>query len=207
MARPTPVRAAVSILVFASIAVWISACSTETAHDPGLLAVPGFTNEDGRLQRPWSFVHHATLGSYRLTVNDGIATIERTGHEPSATLAQSLPREAVAEIGGRTLVFGAELRARLEEETWGPPVSPTGMVVHIHAPPAGGASHLAARLGQTRQLTERLDLPSPHQIDDWQRHELEFDVPEDVERLTVSFFMTSGGVLEIRNPSVTVVER
>jgi hypothetical protein len=193
-------------LALATCTVLISACSPQAEHDPGLLAAPGFIDETGRLVRPWSFQHHATLGSYRLTVTDGELTIERIGAEPSATLVQDLPAEAVADAAGRTLVFGADFRARLENDTWGPPLSPTGMIVRVESPPEGGASDLAARLGSARRRVERLDLPSPVVIDDWTRHELVFDVPEDVQRMSVSFSMTSGGVLEIRNPSLTVVE-
>ena len=207
MARRIALRKPVTACLIAAGTLLMGACTTETEHDPGLLAVPGFAGEDGRLQRPWSFVHHASLGSYRLSIDDGVVAIERTGPEPSATLAQSLPAQTVAEIAGRTLVFSADLKARLEEDTWGTPVSPTGMVVRIHSPPAGGANHLSARLGTGRQQSERLDLSPSAQMEHWQRHELEFDVPADAQRLTVSFAMTAGGVLEIRNPSLTIVER
>lgn len=201
------IRKLLAVSLLSSGMLMTAACTTEADNDPDLIAVSGFAGDDGRLQRPWSFVHHATLGSYRLNVNDGILSIERTGPEPSATLAQSLPAETVAKIGGSTLVFAADLRANLETDTWGTPVSPTGMVVRMHSPPAGGSSHIAARLGTGRQQTVRLDLSPSIRMNDWQRHELEFDVPEDAERLTVSFAMTAGGILEIRNPSLTLVGR
>ncbi|QOC21532.1 hypothetical protein IC757_10800 [Wenzhouxiangella sp. AB-CW3] len=194
--------------LIASTILVLVGCSADVSHDPGLIAVPGFSGDDGRLQRPWSFVHHATLGSYDLRIDGDVLSIERTGPEPSSTLAQSLPREVLDKAAGRTLIFAADLKARLEEDTWGPPLSPTGMVVRIQSPPAGGSSHMDARLGgMGRQQTERLDLSSSIQMEEWQRYELEFDVPEDVEQLTVSFAMTAGGTLEIRNPSLTVVDR
>lgn len=199
-ARPAPWPLVPALL--ALCLAWLTACGDERP-DPGLITAPGFADESGRLAGAWRFAHHATTGSYRLQVSDGIASIERVGHEPWAMLVQTVPDESLRALAGRRLAFSMDIRADLEDETWGRPLQPTGLSVHTWLQTGDGqASALSAMLGPRQAETRRLALPPDARIPDWTRHTLEFPVPEDVARLEIAVVMSSGGHLQVRNPAL-----
>lgn len=182
---------------------WLLTGCGSAPVDPGLLKAPRFADESGRLARPWRFAHHASTDSYRLELRDGIASIDRVGHEPWALLAQPIPPETLPSLAGRRLAFSMDVRARLENDTFGPPLKPTALTVQTWLRPGSGSSSpLNAMLGPRQAETQRLALPSAAHIPDWERYTLEFTVPENVSRMEVAVMMTSGGRLELRNPSL-----
>ncbi|WP_376696578.1 hypothetical protein [Wenzhouxiangella sp. EGI_FJ10305] len=178
------------------------ACGDSTP-DAGLIRAPEFSDDSGRLARPWRFAHHATTDSYRLEIRDGIATIKRTGPEPWSQLVQPVTPEHLDSLAGQRLAFSMDIRARLENKTFGPPLEPTALTVRMwNKPAAASAGSLGAMLGSRQAATERLTLPEDAQISDWQRFTLEFTVPADIERMEVAAIMASGGRLELRNPAL-----
>ncbi len=197
---PIPALPAITLsLVLAGLLV---ACGGRSP-DAGLIQMPRFADDSGRLARPWRFAHHATTDSYRLEIRDGIATIERTGPEPWSQLVQPVTPEHLDSLAGRRLAFSIDIRARLENETFGPPLEPTALTVRMwNKPAASGAGSLGAMLGSRQAASERLALPDDAQISDWRRFTLEFTVPSDIARMEVAAIMASGGRLELRNPAL-----
>jgi len=202
----TAPRRALSLLAMTlSFAVLLVACDGGNRADPGLIAAPGFSDDAGRLARPWQFAHHASNESYVLSVTDGAVAIERVGHEPWARLAQNIRPEALPEVAGRRMAFSADLRASLSDREHGKPIEPTGLMVRIWRR-AGDGSMINALIGSPRPRIERLALDANARIEDWRRHAIEFELPEDVSRLEVSAVLSTGGRLEIRNPSLRVID-
>jgi hypothetical protein len=192
-------RAALRVVTALLVLALLPGC--DRAPDPGLVRAPGFADENGRLAAPWRFAHHASTDSYRLVVDSGVATIERTGHEPWAMLVQPVPQDLIPELAGRRLAFSMELRAELENETFGPPLKPTALTVQMwHEQRGGGA--LGGMLGPRQAETARLDLPSAARITDWTRHTLEFTAPDDLSKMEIAVMMTSGGRLQLRRPAL-----
>ncbi len=183
----------------------LAACSGDQ-YDPGLIRAPAFANESGRLARPWQFAHHASTDSYLLTIDDGAAAIERVGHEPWARLSQPIDRESLPALAGRRMAFSMDIRADLDDSEWGRPIEPAGLMVRIWQKAEGNNAFFSAMVGSPRSQVERLALAPDARISEWQRHALEFELPETVSRLEVSVVMSTGGTLEIRHPSLRVVE-
>lgn len=191
--------AAVAMIAWLALA----ACGGNGQPDPGFIRVADFKRTEADL-RAWQFIHHASHDSYELTVSDGSAAITRIGHEPWATLTQSISPEHIERLAGQRLAFSIDLKGALEDETWGDPIEPTGLTARMQQRP-GAQSRTHALLGSRRSRSERLPLPADALMPDWQRHTLEFDAPDDLEKLEVGVIMTNGGTLELRHPSLTIV--
>ncbi len=183
----------------------LAACNGD-GYDPGLVRAPDFAGESGRLARPWQFAHHASSDSYTLTLRDGIAAIERVGHEPWARLSQEIDKEALSTIAGSRVAFSVDIRAHLDDSGYGRPIEPTGLMVRVWQEAGGGATLFNAMVGSSRSKIERLELAADARIPEWQRHVLEVQLPQDVSRLEVSAILSTGGRLELRNPSLRAVE-
>jgi len=184
----------------------LAACGGEKPHDPGLIRAPEFTEASGRLARAWQFAHHASSDSYLLSVDDGAASIERVGHEPWARLAQEIDRQRLSEVAGRRMAFSMDLRADLDDSVYGKPIEPTGLMARVWQKPAAGSSMVSAMVGSPRSRDKRLGLAPDAQIPQWERRSVEFSVPENVSRIEVSAILSTGGKLELRNPSLRVID-
>lgn len=192
--------------IIAALLAFLVACGGERT-DPGLIQAPGFADESGKLARPWRFAHHASVDSYQLELADGVATITRIGHEPWAMLVQPVEKDSLNVLAGQRLAFGMDIRADLEDESFGPPFEPTALAVRMwHQPQNAGASALGSVLGPRQARTARLDLPPAARIPEWSRYTLHFTAPEDLYRMELSIVMTSGGRLELRNPSLHLLD-
>jgi len=200
-------------------ALLLAACSNETssseavstaadaepaavlpAVEPGLLIDSGFeiAGKDGPLQH-WGIHQHAGDTSYRLEVSEGTARIERTGLEPWGVLSQTLPADALV---GKTLEWSAELSGELDDR-YGPPFEATGLVVSV----TGFGPNDLPMMGTRHLLTLASEPGLPTGALTAERHRLRFQVPEGRElELRVGVQLTRGGVLQIRAPSLTVVE-
>jgi len=190
-----------AILAFPTLLIAV-ACGNTGPPDPGFIRAPEFTNSSDD-RRAWLFSHHATSDSYRLVVTNGVAAITRVGHEPWAMLSQSISAASVETLAGKRLALSIDLKGMLEDETWGEPLEPTGLIVRIQQPVPGSRTH--ALLGSRRSRTERLPLPAEATPAEWQRYTLEFDAPTDLEKLEVGVLMTTGGTVKFRRPSLRIV--
>ncbi|QKK02255.1 MAG: hypothetical protein HND55_06050 [Pseudomonadota bacterium] len=191
----------IAVAAFATIG-----CDNNRTHDPGLVQAPRFVDEKGERDRAWLMSHHANRGSYALTIDDGTAIIERTGPEPWGLLSQFFPREVVEELAGRTLAFSADLKLDLEDDTWGTPIEPVGFRVKVFKARDPRGNPLHAMLGVRPQENFVLNVPNDVTQRDWQRYTLEFRLPDDAWEIEAAVFMSRGGRLYVRNPSLTVVD-
>lgn len=186
--------------------VLLCACGAGEPYDPGLVQAPGFANESGRLARPWQFAHHASSDSYTLTLADGVATIERVGHEPWARLSQEIDREAIPPFAGRRMALSADIRAELDDSQYGKPIEPSGLMVRIWQKRQSAGGTVSAMVAAPRSQVERLELAADAQIPQWAPRSVVFDVPENVSRIEISAILSTGGRLELRNPSLVAID-
>lgn len=200
--RPSAIR---TTALLASLSM-LGACSGDERYDPGLVQAPGFASEAGRLARPWQFAHHASADSYELTLADGIATIERVGHEPWGRLSQEIDRDAIPAFAGRSMAFSADIRAVLDDSQYGKPMEPSGLMVRIWHKRQNAGSTFTAMTAAPRSRVERLELAADARIPQWQRHSVFFEVPDKVSRIEISAILSTGGTLQLRNPSLVAVE-
>lgn len=184
-------------------AVLLIAGCGEPPRDPGFVRAPDFSVAAGE-RLPWIFSHHASDGSYELTIDQGVAAIRRIGAEPWAFLGQTVPEDTINQLAGQRLAFSVELRGRLDSAEWGKPFEPTGLLAKMWQRPGAGAHAL---LGSERSHSKRLAIPGDASLPDWKRHTLEFDTPETLSRLQIAVVMSTGGTLELRNPSLHIIER
>ena len=145
----------------------LCACGAGERYDPGLVQAPGFANESGRLARPWQFAHHASSDSYILSLADGVAAIERVGHEPWARLSQEIDREAIPPFAGRRMAFSADIRADLDDSQYGKPLEPSGLMVRVWQKRPDAGNTFSAMVGSPRSQVERLELAADAQIPQW----------------------------------------
>src|SRR5699024_8747173 len=106
MSIPFRFRPGQMIALLAALAL-LAACGGDQ-YDPRLVRAPAFVKESGRLARRWQFAHHASTDSYTLTIADGVARIERVGHEPWARLSQPIDRESLPAVAGRRMAFSVD---------------------------------------------------------------------------------------------------
>lgn len=199
-----PFRAKALIVSVILLLCGCTSGSDQAEYDPGLIRNPAFGNEQGRLARPWMFTVHADAQSYELEVADGVATIRRTGKEPWARLAQRVPSDGLEALEGSTLTFAMDIRADLNIDQWGEPFEPTALVVKIWTQSGENSIRHRAMTGPKLSLNERLEIDPAASIPEWQRHEIEFIMPDYASRLEVSAVMTTGGTLELRSPSLQI---
>lgn len=185
----------------------LCACGAGERYDPGLVQAPGFANESGRLAQPWQFAHHASTDSYILTLAGGVAAIERVGHEPWARLSQEIDREAIPPFAGRRMAFSADIRADLDDSQYGKPIEPSGLMVRIWHKRQGAGSTFSAMVGAPRSQVKRLELAADAQIPQWEPRSVVFSVPKNVSRIEISAILSTGGRLELRNPSLVAVDQ
>ena len=160
-----------------------------------LLQNPTFSDpEDGSLV-PWTINQHAGERSFTLTIEDGIATIERIATQPWFTLVQSPSIEGVR---GRELLFRADLRLSLTDENW----PDKGME------PGGGLQMLVwgapvPVLGSTRKvyMSSLEQEPKLGEVD-WFTVSHRFPVVADASRVRVGFTQQANGSMSIRNPQL-----
>lgn len=199
------------LLLLVLLPMALIACS-DTASQPAaqtpslrnLLDAPGFEGENGRLDRSWTFIHHANTDSFTLTLQDGEALLRRIGKEPWSRLTQSVSGPELEARAGSWMAFSAELMAELDSRPWAPLVGSSGFIVQVVRQPP---EDFRARLMGQRNIEEHLlEIEPDVQIPEWQEHVLEFYVPEDVQRIDVSIIMASGGWFKFRNPVLRQAE-
>lgn len=171
----------------------------EEAYQPpenNLLVNPEFALLPNGSVNAWSLTQHSGAPSYKLSVEEGVATLERINSEPWGMLAQTLRPEAVLPLQGKRLKFSAELKAEFNE-AYGAPFQASGMGMLLSGVPVGGFSRITAA-----------DVFEPVQYTDgsagWRRYSVELDVPATEAfaglRLQLRYIMANGGSLRIRRP-------
>lgn len=200
-----PICQALVVLLLTALAFGCTTDGGPNAHDPGLLQAPGFDDGGGRLVRPWLFSEHGGGNSYELEISDGVAAMRRFGKESWARLAQSVSGDRLAPVSGRTMAFSIDIRNSPGPAAAAGSSKPNMMAVQAWGRPAGDNSRAHALLGPKLILNERLELDASAGSGDWQRHTIEFRVPERATRLEVSAVMRSFGRMELRNPALVAV--
>jgi hypothetical protein len=170
------------------VVLLLVACSdpgNRTGGDPGLVRNAAFERDaDGRLEG-WTFVGHATTGSYRFETGDGVLRIERVGPEPWAQAVQSLDAKPLI---ARRLAFTAEIELSQSAED-------SGIGVRVRGYKPG----FPRSLGKSILLTARSEAGI---AGGWQPHRVEFEVPAGATRIELSLRHAGNGVLRARNPSL-----
>lgn len=199
------------VLVLASLTV-LAACGdqshrksqstqapAEEAYQPpesNLLINPDFALSPNGSVNAWSLTQHSGEPSYKLSVEAGVATLERINTEPWGKLAQTLRPEAVLPLQGKRLRFSAELKAEFNQD-YGAPFQESGMGLLLSGVPVGGFSRVnVADVFEPAQYTNGSA--------DWRRYSVELDIPSTEAftglRLQLRYVMANGGSLRIRRP-------
>ncbi len=166
-------------------------------HPAGnLLINPDFESlPNGRLDS-WALMQHTGAPSYRVDVENGVASITRINEEPWGVLKQVFRSRATVPLQGKRLRLSAELQADFTDE-YGPPFQAAGLNVLLTGIAAGG-------FGRTilYDHTEPMNLTGLNSP--WLRYSIDFDVPDSASaswlELEIAFVMTYGGTLKVRRP-------
>lgn len=175
------------------------------APAPGVIKNANFTDVTAGKLNHWALLQHAGNKSYELSVADSILTITRTGTEPWGKLRQILTKEDVAPLMGRTLRFSADIKTMFSNNDSSMIAEPALKILV-----KGLKKGTPAMLGRSSVLSEKTPIPTAVGETPWQRIAVTFTLPEDGEiqnvDLEVAFLMTMWGQLQIRAPSLVVVE-
>ena len=144
-----------------------------------------------RSQRLWHTSEHAAGGTFEPGVENGVLSIRKIGDEPWFTVTQSPDAESLA---GKKLAFSAEIRLDLHE-----PEKP-------HAFGYGGGLTVLARRGGKVVVRSTLEHEPHFGTHDWQTVKVVFPLPKNTTYLRVGFVHQAGGVIQVRNPALHVVD-
>ncbi|MEZ5572777.1 MAG: hypothetical protein R3E64_12210 [Halioglobus sp.] len=172
----------------------LSSCSERTPEDncravgDNLLQDTRFTTLAApRPQRLWKSSAHSAQPSFIYSAQDGVLTIEQKGTEPWIIITQSPDAEKLA---GAVVEFSAEIKLDLI-----PPEI-------AHGFKQGGGLRLLARHSGQIVLNSLLDHQPHDGIHDWQTVKVVMAMPATMDYLQAGFIHQSGGVLQVRNPSL-----
>lgn len=156
-----------------------------------LLLDTGFTTLDSpRFERKWQSSEHGLGKSFSYSAKDGVLSIEQTGAEPWINVTQSIDTSALA---GKRVEFSAHLKLDLA-----PSRAP-------HAFKLGGGLMLYARKNGKVVVRSTLE-HEPHMgVHDWQTALIVVDLPQRIDFLQVGLLHQAGGAMQVRNPSLRVV--
>lgn len=173
----------------------LTACGSDDSAErcesgANLLADPTFASlGKSRRERQWSISEHAGTGSFAYEVNDGVLGITKTGKEPWALVSQTVDTSS---LEGRTVRYSADIKLDLL------PPEPK------HGFKQGGGLSLSARENNQLALRSVLDHEPRMGSSDWTPVSVELDLPMGVTSLHPGLLHQANGVLQVRNPSLTV---
>jgi hypothetical protein len=143
----------------------------------------------------WASSQHAGEPSFELEFDSGELTINKTGTQPWFYFRQNI---AVEQLVGKKLALTAELKLDME-----PQQRRQGFVV-------GGGIKMVARSSslQGRKLLLRSVLDhEPHAgKTDWYPVQVVIELPKGSSTLDVGFLHQADGTLQVRNPSLQLVD-
>lgn len=185
-------------LAVAFTALLLSACGSEMdttsckAIGDSYIKDPEFsTLFASRKDRQWHTSQHAGDKSFELTVEGGVLDITKTGTEPWTIVTQSLD---VKPLKGKTVAFTADLKLDLK-----PPKTPHGFKL-------GGGLTLSAKRNGKLVLRTSFD-HEPHMgTSDWRPVQVILKIPPKVDALRLGVIHQAGGNLQVRNPSLRVID-
>ena len=140
----------------------------------------------GEATRVWRYSQHTGERSFVYAAEDGELELTRISGQPWMILKQRLSN---SELSGARIRFSAELKGDL-------PAEPK---IHAFEHKAG----LYLRLGRGR--AELADHDYNVGSFDWQRIELDRQLPSSLSRLEAGFVHQAGGTLWARNPKLVIV--
>jgi len=193
--RGSPARA---FLVALLAAMALAACGSENNRRPcdplgdNFIGDPGFSTLFGsRSERQWHISEHSAGNSFEFAVDGGVLSIVKTGEEPWTIVSQAQEAPALA---GKLVVLGAEIKLDL--------VDP----IPAHGFKKGGGLSLSAKRNGKLLLSSQFD-HEPHMgSSGWQAVRVVFAIPKGVDALRVGILHQAGGRLQIRNPSLRLVD-
>ncbi len=175
--------------------IQLAACGSKDAApacdgSANLLADPAFSSLTGaRRNWQWSISEHAGIGSFAYEVEDGVLSIRKTGKEPWALVSQAIDTSGVP---GRKLHYRAEIKLDLQ------PPDP------FHGFKQGGGLSITVQK-QGRQVLRSVLEHEPHMgASDWAEVSVNLDLPPGKSAVLAGLLHQANGVLEIRNPSLTI---
>lgn len=144
-----------------------------------------------RSQRLWHVAEHAAGGTYEPSVKDGVLSIRKIGDEPWFTVNQ-VPE--VKDLAGKKLAFSAEIKLDLHEPE------------HPHGFGYGGGLTVLAQSGSKMVVNSTLEHEPNFGTHDWQSVQVVFPLPKNTTFVRVGFVHQAGGVIQVRNPALHVVD-
>lgn len=167
--------------------------STECIAGKNLLADTDFASlEAGSTMSLWSARQHARDGSFTAIAKDNVLSIEKVGKEPWFVLTQRLRK---GDFAGKTLRYSAMLKLDISVP------EPT------HGFNYEAGLYLEAKNRNRRRVFRTSAEHEPNfGKSDWMEISVEAALPEDVKSLEVGFVHKGGGVLQVRRPSLRVLE-
>lgn len=176
----------------------LAACSAENdcarPLSDNLFENPRFEASEHREHARWGAVQHAGKPAYRVTVNDGVLTIDKIDRQPWFAFRQTI---RIPDRAGQYLQLSAEIRLDMTEDP-------------EHAFEQGGGLSLAFRgrsssRSNTILLSSVLDHEPRLGRTDWTPVAVTLAVPPGAETVTAGFLHQANGMLEIRNPALRFV--
>ena len=183
--------------VFACVLMLIS-CGRQPQEGVCLLAEENLLGDadfrleaESRRSKFWTSIQHAGEKSFSVEIADAIVSIEKIGSQPWFLYRQRLQAD---DLAGQKIAFSAEVRLVGRAAVTAEPVGrPGGIKLAVLR---GGRSHL--------HLDQRLK--ADRQPEQWQQLQLIAQLPPDTETVQLSFLHESGGVLQVRKPSLRLVD-
>ena len=149
------------------------------------------TSSGGALN--WTAIQHAGEHSFEVTYEGEEVTIRKTGTQPWMMLKQRL-RDT--DLGRKKAAFTAEIKLDLH-----PPAN-------FHAFKQGGGLQITATSNSSARLLLKSTLDHTPRMGktDWQKVQVVVKFPPKASTVEVSFLHQADGVVQIRNPSLRLVD-
>ena len=139
----------------------------------------------------WTGIQHGGEKSFAVGIADAIVSIEKVGPQPWFLYRQRLKADALA---GQKIAFSAEVRL----------VGRAAAVAEREGP-LGGINLAVLPSGRPQlRLEQRLEVGRPPE--EWQPLQLIAQLRPNAEIVELSFLHESDGVLQVRNPSLRLVD-
>ena len=159
-----------------------------------LLENPRFEADAKGYRSRWSSSQHAGARVYRVTVEDGVLSIEKTGKQSWFNFAQQVD---IREHAGQRLRFSAEIKLDMTEDPSHGFTQGGGLNLLIWGDSGGSGNQLLSK--STLDHEPRLGRTG------WTPVAVTLDVPEGAVKAKAGFLHQANGTLTTRNPELRVL--